>query len=68
VLIGQLGINVNYRNMSIGSQTINFYERNGFIQLYSSEQEEREAFMLPSSVSHRTRMMYCDLKLWLQTR
>ena len=53
--------------MSIGSQTIN-YERNGFIPLYSSEQEEREAFMLPPSVSLRTRMMYCDLKLWLQTR
>lgn len=98
VLIGQLGVNANYRNMSIGSQTIeylktwlthssnktgcrfilvdslnnprtiNFYERNGFIPLYSSEQEEREAFMLPSSVSLRTRMMYCDLKLWLQTR
>ena len=67
MLIGQLGINVNYRNMSIGSQTIN-YERNGFIPLNSSEQEEREAFMLPSSVSLRTRMMYCDLKLWLQTR
>lgn len=68
VLIGQLGVNANYRNMSIGSQTINFYERNGFIPLYSSEQEEREAFMLPPSVSLRTRMMYCDLKLWLQTR
>ena len=67
MLIGQLGVNANYRNMSIGSQTIN-YERNGFIQLYSSEQEEREAFMLPPSVSLRTRMMYCDLKLWLQTR
>lgn len=95
VLFGQLGVNANYRNMSIGSQTIeylktrlthssnktdcrfilvdslnnpqtiNFYERNGFIPLYSSEQEEREAFMLPSSVSLRTRMMYCDLKLWL---
>ena len=67
MLIGQLGINVNYRNMSIGSQTIN-YERNGFIPLNSSEQEECEAFMLPSSVSLRTRMMYCDLKLWRQTR
>lgn len=45
-------------------ETIRFYERNGFNLLYSSEREELSSLNTRTGGALRTRMMYCDLKLW----
>lgn len=45
-------------------ETVLFYERNGFKLLYSSEDEELSSFDIQAGSALRTRMMYCDLKLW----
>lgn len=45
-------------------ETVLFYERNGFKLLYSSEDEELSSFDMQAGSALRTRMMYCDLKLW----
>ena len=45
-------------------ETIRFYERNGLNLLYSSEREELSSLNTWIGGALRTRMMYCDLKLW----
>lgn len=42
-----------------------YYEANGFRLLYRDEQAERTAFSISGDEPLRTRMMYCDLRLWL---
>lgn len=42
-----------------------YYEANGFRLLYRDEQAERTAFSVSGDEPLRTRMMYCDLRLWL---
>ena len=42
-----------------------YYEANDFKLLYRDEQAERTAFSICSDEPLRTRMMYCDLRLWL---
>jgi GNAT superfamily N-acetyltransferase len=42
-------------------EILKFYESNGFKFLYSSEEEERETFMINPSEHLRSRMMYYDL-------
>ena len=42
-----------------------YYEANGFRLLYLDEQAERTAFSISGDEPLRTRMMYCDLRLWL---
>ena len=45
-------------------ETIRFYGRNGFNLLYSSEGEELSSLNTRTGGALKTRMMYCDLKLW----
>lgn len=41
---------------------IEFYRKNGFSILYSTEDDEKCIFKIPQSVRLKSRMMYCDLK------
>lgn len=45
------------------SQTLHFYEKNGFKPLYKSEQEERSFLELEPEEPLKTRFMFFDLKL-----
>jgi len=42
---------------------IGFYQNNGFVTLFETEEDERQSFNIGTEL--RTRMMYCDLRLWL---
>lgn len=44
------------------SQTLHFYEKNGFLPLYKTEEDEREFFNLEPNQKLRTRFYYYDLK------
>lgn len=96
VLIGRLGVNVNYRKIgedekSIGHQLmdfikswfidkgnktgcrfivvdsynsetpLNYYRRNGFIELFSTEEQEKQYTNWPIDKSLTTRLLYFDL-------
>ncbi|MBE8722015.1 hypothetical protein [Sphingobacterium pedocola] len=98
VLIGRLGVNINFRKIdteekSIGDQLMDFikswfvdkanktgcrfivvdsynsiaplkyYKRNEFIELFSSEQQEKEFTGLPLDNNLNTRLLYFDLIL-----
>lgn len=95
VMIGRLGVNVNFRNIegeekSIGDQLMDFikawfidsnktgcrfivvdsynsekplryYRRNKFIELFSSEEQEKEVSRIPITQELKTRLLYFDL-------
>ena len=44
-----------------------FYGKNGFMPLYATEEEERAALDKKGDKLN-SRVMYCDLKLWRQSR
>jgi hypothetical protein len=41
--------------------TRSFYEKNGFIYLFSSEQQEKDYIKMPPEQELKTRLMYFDL-------
>ena len=43
---------------------IGFYQNNGFVTLFETEEDERQSFNI--GTEPRTRMIYCDLKLWCE--
>ncbi|REC56233.1 N-acetyltransferase [Chryseobacterium piscium] len=96
VLIGRLGVNVNFRNIegeekSIGDQLMDFikswfidkgnktgcrfivvdsynakgplryYERNGFIKMFSTEDQEKDSMGIPKDKNMSTRLLFFDL-------
>lgn len=96
VLIGRLGVNVNFRKIegedkTVGDQLmdfikswfidkanktgcrfivvdsynsdkpINYYKRNGFTELFSSEEQEKEYTGIPQEKNLNTRLLYFDL-------
>ena len=98
VLIGRLGVNINFRDIEgeekrTGEQLMDFikawfidssnktgcrfvvvdaynepgplryYEKNGFVFLFSSEDQEKEFTVLPETAELKTRLMYFDLIL-----
>ncbi|MDP2175585.1 MAG: N-acetyltransferase [Bacteroidota bacterium] len=98
VLIGRLGVNINFRKIkgeekTIGDQLMDFikswfidkanktgcrfivvdsynkrapieyYKRNGFIELFSSEEQEKEYTNIPLDLKLNTRLLYFDLIL-----
>lgn len=44
------------------SDVVRFYQNNGFITLFDTEDDEMRSFNIDTAL--KTRMMYCDLKLW----
>jgi ribosomal protein S18 acetylase RimI-like enzyme len=42
-------------------EILNFYQKNGFITVFSTEEQEREYKRLDSSFALRTRYMYYDM-------
>ena len=92
VLIGRLGINVDFRHQGIGSELLDFikswfideenktgcrflivdayncmvpldfYQKNEFLFLFSTEQQEAENLGYDMTKSLHTRLMYYDLK------
>lgn len=44
------------------SDVVRFYQNNGFIMLFDTEDDEMRSFNIGTAL--KTRMMYCDLKLW----
>ncbi|TDQ81070.1 N-acetyltransferase [Sphingobacterium yanglingense] len=98
VLIGRLGVNKNFRNLtgeekSLGDQLMDFikswfidkgnktgcrfivvdayntvaplkyYRRNGFTELFGSEEQEKEYTGIPTNATLNTRLLYYDLIL-----
>ena len=97
LLIGRLGVDMQFKGKGIGSQVIDylkhwfssngydsicrylvvdavnephvlyFYGKNGFMPLHATEEEERAALDKKGDKLN-SRVMYCDLKLWRQSR
>lgn len=103
VLIGRLGVNINFRKIkgeekTIGDQlmdfikswfidkanktgcrfivvdsynnpaTLKYYKSNGFTELFSTENQEREYTNLPLETELKTRLLYFDLILLKNTK
>lgn len=46
--------------------TLHYYQKNGFIPLYKSEEAEKLAFNIPYEVNLKSRVLYYDLKLMVK--
>ncbi|MFT4153952.1 hypothetical protein [Parafilimonas sp.] len=40
---------------------LSYYKRNGFIELFSAEEQEKESTNLPAEYELKTRLLYFDL-------
>ena len=44
------------------SDAVGFYERNGFVPLYKTEEIEKQYYNIPQDEPLKTRLLYFDLK------
>ena len=42
-------------------QPLNYYNRNGFVELFSTEEQEKEVTSIPKGSALPTRLLYYDL-------